>query len=311
MNRENSKEDNNQSLDTLTGAQSANETSASRAAQSVITHQSIEQKIQVTKDRVRTLNPVRQAKRLVADGTGINNPNVPGQDNGQNAWLDLQLNGLFDTQDQLQVNYGKKNSDANRCFDIDDFSMKGPNHPLKYDPRLAQKARQLMNNDNISVCREMGIRIADNDRMIPQGSRRPPVATTTGSSSPPRLDMGGQRVQQQQNNDDQQALTQNYGDSRNRYFEEQDDDDLYYNSEVDDYDDFQGPEQFESQGEGQNNHYYNFPGEQEYWQEVQDDRLYFRHTEPYNDQPFHFDCPRDRRMASRPQLKYDDRYRRP
>ena len=112
-------------------------------------------------------------------GANDNNPNVPGQDNGLNAWLDAQLNGPFDIDTQEQVHYAKRNSDNNKCYDIDDVPMQGPKqnaHPLNYDPTLAAQAKALINDDHISICSNTGIRIVG-----PRDTR----ATRARKTSPP------------------------------------------------------------------------------------------------------------------------------
>ena len=60
-----------------------------------------------------------------------------GEDNGLNAWLDMQ-SGQHDltSQEQELVKYAKVNSDKNRCFDIDDVPIKGPHTELNRHPLL-------------------------------------------------------------------------------------------------------------------------------------------------------------------------------
>ena len=54
----------------------------------------------------------------------------------------------------------------NRCFDINDVLIKRPGkHPLNskqtYNKEMANIAKKLINNDNIFVCRDTGVRFAD------------------------------------------------------------------------------------------------------------------------------------------------------
>ena len=83
--------------------------------------------IDTVKNNVKLLNPLRRARGVHTSHTGENNPNVPGQDNGLNAWMDATLNSEHtDEQLRYETRYAKKNSDLNRCFDIDDIPIRGP-----------------------------------------------------------------------------------------------------------------------------------------------------------------------------------------
>ena len=138
--------------------------------QTVITHQAMEQKITQMKQNIKTLNLIRRARKLKFTDDGSQNPNVPGQDNGLNAWMDLRMSNSFDMDEEMQIHYAKKNSDRNRFLDIDDVAMKGPrqkeqSHPLTLDQyseqeakALAAQAKALINNDNLPICRKTGIR---------------------------------------------------------------------------------------------------------------------------------------------------------
>ena len=74
------------------------------------------------------------------------------------------------SQEQEMVKYAKVNSDNSRCFGIDDVPSKGPNkeisrHPLivsEFSPDIAKRARKLIEDDQISICRETGIRFTKN-----------------------------------------------------------------------------------------------------------------------------------------------------
>ena len=99
------------------------------------------------------------------------NPNIPAQDNGMNAWLDTQLDPNAFTQDEHeQVRYARRNSDLSRFYDIDDVQLQGPttstqkvnSAQLDINQENIRKAAQyLMNNDNIPFCRKTSIRLEE------------------------------------------------------------------------------------------------------------------------------------------------------
>ena len=123
----------------------------------------IEREVERVKNKVKTLNPLRRARRLFTDESGHNNPNIEGQDNGLNAWLDTQLNTSdFDQEQLVDAGYAKRNSDMNRCFNIDDIPTRGPptlpevNSNASFN-EIERITQELMDDDNLSICRATGI----------------------------------------------------------------------------------------------------------------------------------------------------------
>ena len=122
-----------------------------------------EQHIQTIKSNVKQLNPLCRARAMHTSCQGHNNPNVPGQDNGMNAWMDVTLNpNSIDKELKLDAYYAKKNSDRNRCHDIDDVPMRGPPHRDDIPHNISveevtKTAEFLMNDDNLKICRRTGI----------------------------------------------------------------------------------------------------------------------------------------------------------
>ena len=255
---------------------------------------SIQNRVQEVKDRVRELNPVRRSRALRYDDTGNNNPNVPGQNNGLNAWLDMQLSEHeLTTDEQVMVNYGKKNSDQNRCFDIDDFPMKGlpPSNNINADTHplantvsgdIAQRARKLIDEDNISICRNTGVRFARNN------NRQPPSAAMGIVPQEPTQDMGlpsmtrdRPRPTPQYKRVARQAEVFNVTD-RQGY-----DDRDRYTSDWDEHDEI--PQQYHD--DINDNQYIEEQGQEtEYTDryESSPERPMYRNPEPYLDEPFRF-----------------------
>ena len=118
------------------------------------------------------LNPLRRARRIDPKHDGRNNPNVPSQDNGLNAWMDATLNGEeLDPDIRFNVNYAKKNSDNNRFKDIDDVPIQGP--PKRYNmthnitlQQATATTNMLVNDSNLRICRKTGM-------MLPKNTRTP------------------------------------------------------------------------------------------------------------------------------------------
>ena len=144
--------------------------------------ESVEQRVNKIKQKVKELNPLRRAQRRPPMEDGTDNPNIDGLDNGLNAWLDAQLNTSDDEyrHDKDLVRYAKMNSDNNRCYNIDDIPQKGPRvkHPITI-PRgkYAQIARQLANNDNVPICRYSGVKKMDNKDPTMDGMEGQRIAT--------------------------------------------------------------------------------------------------------------------------------------
>ena len=147
-----------------------------------------------TKSRVKILNPLRRARKTFTGTDGSNNPNIQGQDNGANAWMDAQLNEDLDDKIKLQTKYAKRNSDRNRCYDIDDVPIRGPNAIIDDDIQsiisineATNTANELLNEDNLYICRNTGMMMQkqDNARTTSQSrnSRRPPSSTVTRMNS--------------------------------------------------------------------------------------------------------------------------------
>ena len=118
-----------------------------------------------TKNKVKLLNPVRRARQNFTGEDGSNNPNVAGQDNGANAWLDLQLNGdELDSEARYNTTYAKRNSDKNRFFDIDDIPIKGPSGTHDDDIEsvisisdATNTANALLYDKAMYICRNTGM----------------------------------------------------------------------------------------------------------------------------------------------------------
>ena len=123
----------------------------------------IEKTVKTMKKKVKMLNPLRRAQRMHTSPSGHNNPNVPGQDNGMNAWMDAQLNREeLDHDMHNEARYAKRNSDYNKCYDIDDIPQHGPPNveDIPSDISLetaTNMANELLNEDNLFICRETGI----------------------------------------------------------------------------------------------------------------------------------------------------------
>ena len=155
------------------------------------------QNVRFMKNKVFNLNPVRRARNLRYNEDGSNNPNVPGQDNGLNAWLDAQLNGDTLNQEEMsQTVYAKKNSDNNRFFNIDDVPVRGPPLARSRD-EIQAIAQHMIDNQSIPICRSTGVRLQEplNE------DRRPPHMRNEQQWQP-------QQQQQQQQHQQQRQTTQ-------------------------------------------------------------------------------------------------------
>ena len=124
----------------------------------------MEQRIQNAKEKARKLNPLRRARQSFTTQDGANNPNIDGQDNGLNAWLDYNLNTTeLDDEIKHDVIYAKKNSDRNRCYNIDDIPIRGP--PRDEDDirsvisitDATNLANELLDDTNLYICRNTGM----------------------------------------------------------------------------------------------------------------------------------------------------------
>ena len=121
------------------------------------------QSVNAYKQKMCALNPLHNAQKMQAGTDGSNNPNIEGQDNGHNAWMDAQLNAEeIDEDMKYDIRYAKQNSETNRFFDIDDVPIRGPPkiHDVDLDASLedvTEIANRLINEENISICRNTGI----------------------------------------------------------------------------------------------------------------------------------------------------------
>ena len=115
------------------------------------------------KINIKDMNPLRRARKLWTGIDGSNNPNLQGADNGANACLDMQLNeDKIDRETKYQSRYAKRNSDMGRCYDIDDIPIRGPPNTEEFPSdmsldEITRIAKNLMEDDNISICRTTGI----------------------------------------------------------------------------------------------------------------------------------------------------------
>ena len=139
-------------------------------------------KIKKAKKRAKQMNPLRRARMLHTDMHGNNNPNIAGQDNGLNAWLDIHLNSdTIDHDLENDARYAKRNLDRNRFFDIDDIPIKGPPNyddiPSDISENEATKlANELINDDELYICRKSGMRKHEREKLR---ERYEPVPTTS------------------------------------------------------------------------------------------------------------------------------------
>ena len=128
-----------------------------------VTIDPIQQHVNTVKDKVRSLNPLRKARNTYTGSDGANNPNIAGQDNGLNAWMDAQLNEDEIDQDlKYDARYAKINSDRSRCYDIDHIPICGPPKldDIQLDASLeeiTETANRMMIDENMSTCRSSGI----------------------------------------------------------------------------------------------------------------------------------------------------------
>ena len=124
---------------------------------------SVEAQVNYYKNKVKQLNPIRRARKIHVESDGSNNPNVEGQDNRLNAWLDVQLNGEgLDQEATHDARYAKINSDNTQCYDVDHIPIRGlPKiDEVQSDcsaTEIAEVANALMDDDNVSICRDTGI----------------------------------------------------------------------------------------------------------------------------------------------------------
>ena len=139
------------------------------------TNNNVENIVQTAKTRAQNLNPIRRARGAPYDPQGRFNPNVSGEDNGLNAWMDTQLNGSsLDADEIQQVQYAKCNSDHTRFYNVDHVPIRGPITSRSHE-QIKQIAQDLINKDNTTICRKTGIRL-----------RRPLTAEDT--RPPPRVE---------------------------------------------------------------------------------------------------------------------------
>ena len=152
-----------------------------------------QQTISKEKTKAKNLNPLRRARHTYTGIDGSNNPNMQGQDNGANAWMDAQLNSQeLDDEIRLQTTYAKRNSDRNMCFDIDDIPIHGPPHISNNDDDIesvisiteaTHTANELLNDNNLFICRNTGMMVRKNDSTDNSKARKPhkrqPTSTVT------------------------------------------------------------------------------------------------------------------------------------
>ena len=92
------------------------------------------------------------------DPAGVNNPNIPGQNNGYNAWMDMQLNNEEIEHDEaILTGYAKHNADTSAFCDIDDVPMRGP--PTEAHQKIHDTARKLINDKHVPIYRKTGSRV--------------------------------------------------------------------------------------------------------------------------------------------------------
>ena len=135
------------------------------------------------RSKVKELNPLRRARKLFSGYDGSNNPNIEGQDNGYNAWMDTQVNPQdMDEAIRNDARYAKRNSERSGFQDIDDIPVRGLpkltdiNSDVSID-EIACTANELMDDDNVSVCRITGImKVKDDHR---EEHKRRPASTVT------------------------------------------------------------------------------------------------------------------------------------
>ena len=150
-------------------------------------NQTLEQKVEIARAKAKNLNPLRRARQVFVAHDGSNNPNVDGQDNGMNAWLDYELNKEdMDDDFRAQVVYAKRNSDNNRFYNIDDVPIKGP--PRDDDDiqslisltEATNTANELLNDDDLIICRKTGMMRKRNEASPERTqSKRRPSSTVT------------------------------------------------------------------------------------------------------------------------------------
>ena len=161
----------------------------------------------------------------MAKTDGSNNPNIPGLDNGLNAWLDVNINTKSTDHDlRIDANYAKCNSDRNGQHDIDDVPIWGPPLVERFPAQISMEkaaatASRLMNDDNLVICRKTGMmRVKDK---VTQGRKRPASTVV--------------RPSEQQHNANNKAETSH----THRYYnksQKQPWDDRYYQEEVNEWD---------------------------------------------------------------------------
>ena len=273
----------------------------------VITFDAIQSRVQKVKVQVHDLNPIRRARQLNYESTRANNPNVPGQDNGLNAWLNMQLaKNEFTSQEREMVNYAKKNSDKSGCYEVDHVPIKGPckevnKHPILINnnaSNLAKKARELIEDDQISICRHTGVHFAKGNR-----NQQPQQQTPAQ-----QLVQTGQHIthnvhNNECNNTPNQAQLQAGGyteDRNNRYTE--------YDTDWDEHDE---------QEQIYHDEFTDIDSDNEYWHDQSPPRPLYQNPYEYDDEAFHFRCsrqspsPRHRNepVTCRKKQAQSDRYR--
>ena len=146
----------------------------------------IDSRISNAKNKAKNLNPLCRARENFAGPDGHNNPNIQGEDNGHNAWMDVQLNpDEVDEDLKYDARYAKRNSDLNKFYDIDDIPIRGPPliEGLDSDASvgdIADSAARLTDENTLYTCRRTGIM---RSRSRDQNRRRP---TSTVSVPPER-----------------------------------------------------------------------------------------------------------------------------
>ena len=141
----------------------------------------VDARISTIKSNVKKLNPHRRAWKTHTLHTGENNPNIPGQDNGLNAWMDVNLNNeSTDHNLRIDASYAKRNSDNSRFYDVDHIPIQGPppRDDFPDDMSVADAAaitERLLNDNNLYTCRRTGIMRQKQD----QPRRNQPQSTVT------------------------------------------------------------------------------------------------------------------------------------
>ena len=142
----------------------------------------LEAKLQKVKNNAKLLNPLCRARKLCTNIDGSNNPNIPGMDNGLNAWIDAELNlESMDRDLRYDSRYAKRNSDNSGSHDIDDIPVRGPPRVERIPKSISMEqatetANRLMEETDLFLCRKMGMMRAREPVPVP---RRKPTSTVT------------------------------------------------------------------------------------------------------------------------------------